>query len=197
MAEPIRTLVVDDEEDVRRLLRVRLERDGGFVVVGEVTEPVEAAARCAELQPDVVILDAGVPEMNFLATVPDLRRAAPDAAIVVYTSDSGLATRNEAERVGAHAVVGKLDPFDLLVGTIHRLVPDKAPPDPAEVKDRNEFGQRMTELLESDADRNAGVAWWRRPGAPRVGFIALLVFVVLPVLAAIVWGIAWVAGQLL
>ena len=197
MAETIRTLVVDDEEDVRVLLRTRLERDGGFQIVAETASPVEAAALAAEHQPDVVILDAGVPEMDGLAVVPAVRQASPESVIVIYTSATGLSTRNEAERLGAHAVVGKLDPFELLTGTIHRLLPAKAPaPDPS-LQERSAFGQRMTELLETEEERLAGLPWWRRPGAPRVGFIALLVLVVFPLLAAAVWVIAQLAGHLL
>lgn len=196
MAEPIRTIVVDDEEDVRRLLRTRLERDGGFTVVAEAASPADAVALCAEHTPDVVILDAGVPDMEGLAAVPEVRRASPRSVVVIYTSASGLSTRNEAERVGAHAVVGKLDPFDFLTGTIHRLLPEKAPKPDAALQERSEFGQRMTELLEADGDDQSGLPWWRRRGAPRVGFIALLVLVVLPLLAALVWVVAVVAGQL-
>ena len=188
--------MVDDEEDVRTLLRTRFERDGRFVIVAEAAEAADAAELCGEHRPHAVILDAGVPDLSGIAIVPDIRRVAPETVVVVYTSDAGLATRNEAERVGAHAVVGKHDPFDLLVGAIHRFVSGSRPEDPEE-HDRAEFGQKMTELLGTEDHGAPRLPWWKRPGRSRVGFIALLVLVVLPLLAAVAWLVAWLAGQLL
>lgn len=195
MGDPIRTVIVDDEDDVRQLLKVRLERDGGFVVVGEGGSAEEAVARCAEQRPHVVILDAGLPGESGIAAVPAVRRASPATVVVIFTSDSTLATRNEAERAGAHAVVGKLDSLDLLVGTIHRLVPGHAPPPDKALQDRAEFGQRMHELLD-ERDDSDGEPWWRRRGTQsRRWMIVVLLVVVLPLLAAVAWVIAELAGH--
>jgi len=195
LPEPIRTVVVEDEEAVRRLLRVRLERDGGFVVVAEGTSASDARELCREHRPHAVIVDAGLPGESGLSAVPDIRAASPATVVVIYTSDSTVATRNAAERAGAHAVVGKLDPFDLLVGTIHRFLPDCAPPcDPA-LQDRAEFGQRMSALLH-DEDLDGDEPWWRRRGhQSRRGMIVVLLLVVLPLLAAVAWVIAQLAGH--
>jgi DNA-binding NarL/FixJ family response regulator len=195
LAEPIRTVVVDDEDDVRQLLKVRLERDGGFEVVAEGGSAGEAVALCAAQRPHVVILDAGMPGGNGLLAVPDIRRASPATIVVIYTSDSTLATRNEAEKAGAHAVVGKLDSLDLLVGTIHRFLPQFAPKPDAALQDRAEFGQRMTALLDDGVGAD-GEPWWRRRGTQsRRWMIVVLVLVVLPLLAAIAWVIAQLAGH--
>lgn len=199
MADVIRLVIVDDDEDdVRLVLRTRLELDGCYEIVGETADASEAAALCASVQPHAIILDAGVPNREGLAAVPDIRRASPSTVVVIYTSDASLATRNEAERMGAHAVVGKLDPFDLLTGTIHRFVLGKLRTDDDEQrKDRAAFGEKMTELLETDDPGATGGPWWQRPGKTRVGFILLLVFLVLPMLAFMAWVVAQLAGFVL
>lgn len=187
--------MIDDEEDMRDLLRTRLERDGGFAVVGEGGTTEAAIALCAEHRPHVLILDAGLFGENALPVVPEIRRLTPATIVVIYTSDSGLTTRNEAERAGAHAVVGKLDPFELLVGTVHRFLPEFAPPKPETLQERERFSAEMSRLLADGAVAGDGQPWWRRPGQHRIWFILLLVLVVLPVLAAVIWVIAQLAGH--
>lgn len=188
----VRVVVVDDEVEVRELLRIRLERTGHFDVVGEGADGREAIALCLEHQPHVVIVDASMPGMHGLAAVPAITTAAPSTAIVVYTAESGIATRNEAERVGAHAVVGKLDPFDRLVETVFRLVPDLAPPPlPAPAPDAGV--DRLAALLREER-ASAPVP---RAGA-RAGrtFPLLVLLVLLPGLAFVAWVLAAVFGLL-
>lgn len=187
-------MLVEDEEDVRGLLKARLERAGGFDILGEGSTAAEALELCREHRPHLVILDPGLPDLNGLTAVPGIRVESAATIVVIYTSDSTLATRNEAERAGAHAVVGKLDPFELLVGTIYRLLPAHAPQVNPALQDRAEFGQRMTALLDDTADD--GEPWWRRRSQQsRRWMIVLLVVVVLPLLAAIAWVIAQLAGH--
>jgi CheY-like chemotaxis protein len=187
---PVRTVIIDDEEEVRQLLRFRLEVDGAFEVVGEAASGPEGAGICATVRPDLVILDASMPGGDGLPAVPDIRRSSPHTIVVIYTSATGVQTRNDAERVGAHAVVGKLDPFELLVGTVYRFLPDRAPTDRVK-EDRDEFGHRMAELLDHDGDGRHGKGR-RFAGKSRVWMIVVLVLVVLPTLAFL----AWVVGQL-
>lgn len=180
---------------MRDLLRVRLERDRGFVIVGEGGTSEEAIALCAEHRPHVLILDAGLHGENALLAVPEIRRSTPATIVVIYTSDGGLSTRNEAERAGAHAVVGKLDPFELLVGTVHRFLPELAPPKPQTLQERERFSKEMSQLLADGSTGLDGQPWWRRPGGHRVWLILLLVFVVLPLFAALAWLVAQLAGH--
>jgi DNA-binding NarL/FixJ family response regulator len=193
MAAPqVRAVIVDDEPDVRDLLQLRLERNGQFDVVGVGADGPEAVDLCAEHKPDVVVLDALMPSGSGTEFVRDILAAAPSTMVIIYTGDSGTSTRDAAERVGAHAVIGKLDPFDLLVGTIFRLLPDKAPtPEKAE---KDDFKERMTSLLEDDDDRRARGSWWRSGSKSRVLLIVVLVLIVLPLMAGIAWVFATLAG---
>ena len=187
----VRAVIVDDEVDVRDLLKLRLERNGGFEVVGVGGDGPEAIDLCAEHKPDVIVLDSLMPSGRGTDVVRDILSVAPSTMVIIYTGDSSTSTRDAAERVGAHAVIGKLDPFDRLVGTIFRLLPEKAP----EIPKDDDFGERMTSLLESGDDRRLRGPWWRSGTKTRVLLLAVLVLVVLPLLAGAAWFLATLAGM--
>jgi CheY-like chemotaxis protein len=186
----VRAVLVDDEPDMRELLRLRFERHGGFTIVGEGGDGPDAVTLCSEHHPDVLLLDEAMPSGPGTSVVPEVLAASPGTVVIMYTADSGTGTRTAAERVGAHAVVGKLDPFDRLVGTIFRLLPDKAPP----VVPKDDFEDRMTALLVDEDATGGGRSWWRRPGKTRVAFVLLLLLVVLPLAAATVWAVSLLVG---
>lgn len=190
VASLVRAVIVDDEPDVRDLLKLRLERNGRFDVVGVGGDGPEAIDLCAEHKPDVIVLDALMPSGNGTDVVRDILSVAPSTMVIIYTGDNGTATRDAAERVGAHAVIGKLDPFDRLVGTIFRLLPDKAP-----VPQKDDFKERMTSLLEDEDDAKRRGPWWKSGSRSRVLLILVLVFVILPLFAAAAWFLATLAGM--
>lgn len=194
----VRVVVVDDQQDVRDLLTLRLRRHGNFDVVAEGADGQEAIILCETHRPDIAIVDAAMPVMNGLEAVPQIVEGAPETAIVIYTAEAGLATRNEAERVGAHAVVGKLDPFERLVETIFRLRPDLAPSSEKPV----DLGiDRMEKLLAQDAERSTTRSAASKSSdtmASKTGisrkFVLLAVLVLLPGLAFLVWFLAVFGG---
>ena len=95
----MRVLVVDDEEDIRVLLRAQLERVG-YEVSGEAGDGEEALALCEADCPDAVILDLLMPRMNGFETIPKLRSKYPDVGIVAYTAVAGDFVRREMARLG-------------------------------------------------------------------------------------------------
>jgi CheY-like chemotaxis protein len=99
-----RILVVDDEEDVRTLLRLQLQ-EHGFEVAGEAADGNEALAHCRESTPDAVILDLLMPVANGFDAIPRLRREHPDLPIVAYTAVAGDFVRGEMERLGIPLVL--------------------------------------------------------------------------------------------
>lgn len=78
--------MVDDDADVRFLLRVVLDRAGETAVVAEATNGEEAIAAARMHQPDVIVLDEAMPVMRGTEAIPALRVVAPDARIVMYTA---------------------------------------------------------------------------------------------------------------
>jgi DNA-binding NarL/FixJ family response regulator len=83
---PIRLLLVDDNADLRFLVRTAVEARGGFEVVGEADNGRDGVERAREQQPDLVVLDLDMPSMGGLEALPLLRAAAPAAQVVVLSS---------------------------------------------------------------------------------------------------------------
>jgi two-component system LytT family response regulator len=183
-------VLVDDEPEMLELLRLRFERYGGFAVVGQGGDGPDAVALCATHRPDVLVLDALMPSGHGTEVVPEVLETSPETVVIIYTADSGTGTRDAAERVGAHAVVGKLDPFERLVATIFRLLPDHAPP----AEEADDFGDRMAALLEADGAGGDRRSWWRSPGRTRAALVLVLLLVVLPLAAAAVWAASLLVG---
>lgn len=93
-----RVLVVDDEEDVRLLLRMQLETNG-FEVAAEAADGEQALQACREDLPDAVILDLLMPVVNGFETIPRMRSEFPNLAIIAYTAVAGDFVRNEMARM--------------------------------------------------------------------------------------------------
>jgi CheY-like chemotaxis protein len=85
----VRVLVVDDVVDVRRLVRTALRFRGGFEVVGEAADGTEAVKLARSLQPDLIVLDLGLPDLAGRDVLSRLRLHSPRSRVVVFSgSDS-------------------------------------------------------------------------------------------------------------
>jgi CheY-like chemotaxis protein len=80
-----RVLVVDDERDIRFMLKTMLEAFGERVV-GEASDGCEAVELARDLQPEVVVLDLMMPVCDGFRALPHLVEATPSARIVVCTA---------------------------------------------------------------------------------------------------------------
>jgi DNA-binding NarL/FixJ family response regulator len=85
MTEPISVVVCDDVPELRRLARIVLEEDGEMLVVGEAGNGREAIEVVERHQPDVVVLDLSMPELDGLEAIPLIHQVAPRAEIVVFS----------------------------------------------------------------------------------------------------------------
>ncbi len=74
---PTRILIADDDATIRLLLRRLLERQPGWQVCGEASNGAEAIERVEELDPDVVVMDLGMPIMTGLQAAPEIVKAHP------------------------------------------------------------------------------------------------------------------------
>ncbi len=82
----IRVLVVDDHPIVRQGLVSVLGDEDDFEVVGEAGSGREAIARVQRLQPDVVLLDLEMPDLDGVAAIPQLLASRPGVGILVFTA---------------------------------------------------------------------------------------------------------------
>lgn len=83
---PIRVLLVDDHEMIRRGLAVSLLALDDIEVVGEAADGANAVQMCARLKPDVILMDLLMPEMDGVAATQAIRQQYPDTQIIVLTS---------------------------------------------------------------------------------------------------------------
>ena len=97
----IRVLVVDDQRLIREGIASLLEIQPGIEVVGMAADGKEAVERTLALEPDVVLMDVRMPEMDGVAAVAVLRRKAPGSRVVMLTTfdDEGYVV--QAMRAGA------------------------------------------------------------------------------------------------
>jgi DNA-binding NarL/FixJ family response regulator len=107
-------LIVDDHPLTRSALGTLL-RGSGFDVVGEAEDGERAIRQAAELQPELILLDLSMPELDGLQALPNLRRAAPSAEVVVLTASGTEDNLLAAIRGGAAGYLLKSEPPDRIV----------------------------------------------------------------------------------
>ncbi|MFI9264392.1 response regulator [Streptomyces werraensis] len=121
MADPIKVLLVDDHQVVRRGLRTFLEVQDDIEVVGEAADGAQGVALAGELQPDVILMDVKMPGMDGVEALRRLREQDPRARVLVVTSFTEQRTVIPALRAGAAGYVYKdIDP-DALAGAIRSV----------------------------------------------------------------------------
>jgi len=81
-----RAFVVDDSVVARRIVIRVLEADPDVEVVGSAASAKQGLARIAQLQPDFIILDVEMPDMTGIQALPLIRRAAPEARVIMFSS---------------------------------------------------------------------------------------------------------------
>jgi DNA-binding NarL/FixJ family response regulator len=113
-----RVLIVDDHPSFRRCARSLLAAEG-FDVVGEAEDGAAALALAAELEPELVLLDVQLPDIDGFAVAERLLAAAPDVRIVLVSSRDGSEYGRLVEASGA---VGFVFKGDLSASAIERLL---------------------------------------------------------------------------
>jgi DNA-binding NarL/FixJ family response regulator len=116
-------LIVDDHEAIRRTLRVRIEELPDFSVCGEAINGVDAVEKAQLLNPNLVILDFAMPEMNGLEAATALRFMLPATKLYLLTAHSNRELELAARDAGIDAVYSK---YDDLSGLFRRLKSDSA-----------------------------------------------------------------------
>ena len=84
--EPIRVLLVDDQELVRYGFRLVLEAEDDIRIVGEASDGAEAVAAAAALRPDVVLMDVRMPGMSGIEATQLITDTVPAARVLVLTT---------------------------------------------------------------------------------------------------------------
>ncbi|MCX6395135.1 MAG: response regulator transcription factor [Propionibacteriales bacterium] len=117
-----RVLIVDDTEDARSLLRIRLANHGSYCVVGEAVDGLDAIRQARLLQPELVILDMAMPRMDGLEALPLIRSAAPAARVIVLTVLQPGTLEEMALAAGADCYVVKGGTLKQFIGVIDAVL---------------------------------------------------------------------------
>jgi CheY-like chemotaxis protein len=121
--EQITLLVVDDEPDIRLLLRSLIERDG-LKVVGEAADGAEALAAVEKYDPNVIVIDERMPMLGGIETSTILLERRPDQKIVLCTAYLDDALQARADAIGISSCVTKGDA--LLIPELARILAKSA-----------------------------------------------------------------------
>ncbi len=122
---PARVLIVDDHPLTRSALGSLL-RANGFEVVGEAADGHEAVDAATDLQPDLVLLDLTMPELDGLSALPKLRLVAPRCEVVVLTASETDENLLDSIRAGASGYLLKSEPPERIVGFLHGVANGEA-----------------------------------------------------------------------
>ncbi|NLX10084.1 MAG: response regulator transcription factor [Chloroflexi bacterium] len=111
----IQVLIVDDHEFVRSSLSIAFEQYDSLCVVGEAATAAEALELCVALQPDAVLLDFILPDLDGMTAVARIKAHLPTAQIIVLSAENYY---QEAIQAGAAACLLKDNSFDTIARTI-------------------------------------------------------------------------------
>ncbi len=122
----IRLVLADDHNVMRRGLRLLLESQPGFLVVGEAADGRQAVEQALALKPDVVVLDIAMPNMSGTEAAQRIREALPATAIVILSMHSDESYVLRALKAGAKAYLLKDSAEGDLVDAIRAVSEGKA-----------------------------------------------------------------------
>ena len=103
----VRVLVVDDFEPFRRFICSTLGRKPGVQVVAETADGLEAVHKAAELQPDLILLDIGLPSLSGIEAGRRIRKLCPESKILFLSQETSADVVQEALAMGAMGYVVK------------------------------------------------------------------------------------------
>lgn len=117
----IQILLIDDQELIRRGMKALLHSDAELQVVGEGKNGIEAIALVRTLQPDVVLMDVRMPEMDGVAATKEICQLFPEVKVLIMTTFDDREYITHALRFGAAGYLLKDTPFEELTQAI-RLI---------------------------------------------------------------------------
>ena len=104
----VRILIADDDASIRRLLRRLIELHADWSVCGDAHDGQDAIGKAAELNPDVIVLDLAMPQMNGLQAAREISRNTPEVPMLLLTVQQvSKELTHEAAHAGFKGAVSK------------------------------------------------------------------------------------------
>jgi DNA-binding NarL/FixJ family response regulator len=117
-------LIVDDNSLLRSTLRSFLERDQEINVCGEAADGADAVEKANALKPGLILMDLAMPKMNGLQAARAIKRAMPEARIVMFTLYSETVGKLAESASGIDLVVPKSEGVDGLLRALRPFLED-------------------------------------------------------------------------
>jgi DNA-binding NarL/FixJ family response regulator len=117
-----RVLVVDDFEAFRRFVCSTLGKNPELQVVGEASDGLEAVHKAKELQPDLILLDLGLPTLNGIEAARQIRKLAPESKILFLSQESSADVVQEALSMGALGYIVKAHAGSELLAAVEAVL---------------------------------------------------------------------------
>jgi DNA-binding NarL/FixJ family response regulator len=104
----VRVLIADDDAAIRRLLRRLIEGHENWTVCGDAGTGEDAVGKASELNPDVIVLDLAMPQMNGLQAAREIARSTPEVPMLLLTvQEVSKELTREARHAGFKGAVSK------------------------------------------------------------------------------------------
>lgn len=120
-ARTLRILVADDHDFIRQGTCAVLEREPGWEVCGFAATGREAVAKATQLNPDVVVMDISMPELNGLDAAVQIKRQLPETEIVLLSAHQDIEVIRNAFKAGVKSFIFKTEDHELLVEAVRAL----------------------------------------------------------------------------
>ena len=104
----VRVLVVDDHEPFRRFVSSTLENQPNLQIIGEAQDGISAIHQAEALQPDLILLDIGLPGLNGIEVARRIGQTSSTSRIIFLTQESSADVVREAFGLGAWGYVTKV-----------------------------------------------------------------------------------------
>ena len=118
----VRILLVDDFVPWHQAAISLLQPNAALQVIGQATDGLEAVGKAIDLQPDLVLLDIGLPGINGIEVARHIRSVSPGSKIVFLTENNSRALVERAMGTGAHGYVIKSDAVRQLLSAVEAVI---------------------------------------------------------------------------
>jgi DNA-binding NarL/FixJ family response regulator len=125
VASRIRVLVVDDYEPWRHFGVSIIQKQPEFQIVGEAADGLDAVQKAEQLQPDLIVLDIGLPSLNGIEAARKIRELSPISKIIFVTENRSSEIAETALATGASAYVVKSEAASQLLPAIAAVIRGK------------------------------------------------------------------------
>ena len=119
--QTVRVLVVEDYGPFRRFLCLKLKEMLDLQLVGEASDGFEALQKAEQLQPDLIVLDIGLPTLNGIKVARRIREVCPACKILFVSQESSADVVQEALSLGALGYVVKAQAASELLAAVEAV----------------------------------------------------------------------------